>query len=130
MEKPTFSKEELEQKTISELLNLLSDAKRLKKASKIGYKDIRIIFQSEEEEGYMYEIKGSKQTYFLRIDYKNKALIHNCDDWMRRGMREYRLCKHFLRIFQEIYEKEAKEILIDLLLNTWSFLDSDDYLGY
>ncbi|NVM54009.1 MAG: hypothetical protein HWN66_09945 [Candidatus Helarchaeota archaeon] len=126
MDKPTFSKAELEQKDIHELLKLLSDIKRLQKARTLKYKDIRIIFQSEE--GYMYEIKGTKQTYFLRIDRKNRALIHNCEDWIRRGMRENKLCKHFDRIFQEIYEKEAKAILIDLLLNSWVFLDSDNYL--
>ena len=76
----------------------------------------------------MYEIKGTQQTYFLRIDRKNRVLIHNCEDWIRRQMREYKLCKHFGRIFQEIYETEAKEILIDLILHSWTFSDSDDYL--
>lgn len=126
MSNSPISKKELAQKDVRELLKLLMDNKRLQKARTLSYQDIRIIFQSEE--GYMYEIKGSKQSYFLRIDRKNKALVHNCEDWIRRGMRDYKLCKHFGRIFQEIYEKEAKEILIDLFLNPWAFLDSDDYL--
>ncbi|HUX99734.1 MAG TPA: hypothetical protein VMV49_09290 [Candidatus Deferrimicrobium sp.] len=126
MSKESISKEELEKKDIPALLNLFIDTKRLQKAKMIIYSDIRIIFQSEEE--YMYEIKGTKQTYFLKIDLRNKVLVHNCEDWVRRCMRDNLLCKHFGRIFQEIYPKDAKKILIDMCLNSWSFLDTDDYL--
>lgn len=126
MKNSSFKKAELNQKEISELLELLTDTKRLKKAETIKNSDIRLIFQSEE--GYMYEIKGKKHNYFLRIDCKNKVLIHNCEDWLHRGMRDYQLCKHFVRIFQLLYEKEAKKILIDLLLHPWILSDSDEYL--
>ena len=126
MKKHSYSREELEQKDRPDLLKLLSDEKRLQKARSIKFMNIRIIFQSEK--GYMYEIKGSKQTYFLRIDRRNRTLVHNCEDWLRRGLRDGIICKHFIRILHEIYEKEAKEIIIDLLLNDWTFVDSDDYL--
>ncbi len=126
MEPPTHSRRELEKKSILELLQLLTDEARLQKARGLKFQDIRIVFQTEE--GYMYEIRGAKNTYFLRIDRKNRALVHNCEDFLRRGLRDGLLCKHFTRIFQEIYEKEAKEILIDLLLNPWVYLDSDEYL--
>lgn len=76
----------------------------------------------------MFEIKGSKQTYVLKIDLKHKALIHNCEDWLHRGMQNYQLCKHYVRIFQELFEEEAKEIVTDVLVNSWAFVDSDDYL--
>ena len=121
-----MKREELEQKSIDGLLQELSDSKRLQKADTIKNADIRIVFQSEE--GYMYEIKGTKQSYFLKIDIKNKTLVHNCEDWLHRGMRDYKLCKHFIRIFQSIYKKEAKKILIDLILQPWAVSDSDDYL--
>ena len=121
-----MKREELEKKSIHDLLEELSDSKRLQKASTIKNTDIRIVFQSEE--GYMYEIKGTKQSYFLKIDIKNKTLVHNCEDWLHRGMRDGQLCKHFIRIFQSIYEKDAKKILINLILEPWVFSDSDDYL--
>ena len=121
-----MKREELEKKSIHDLIEELSDSKRLQKANTIKNTDIRIVFQSEE--GYMYEIKGTKQSYFLKIDTKNKTLVHNCEDWLHRGMRDYRLCKHFIRIFQLLFEKDAKKILIDLILQPWAVSDSDDYL--
>jgi len=126
MSKSQFSKDELKRKTVLQLLEILSDSKRLQKARTIKYTDFRIIYQTEE--GYMYEIQSSNQTYFLRIDRKNRVLIHNCEDWVRRCMMEHKLCKHFDRILQLIYEKDAKELLTDLYLNSWAFLDSDEYL--
>ncbi|MHA1650455.1 MAG: hypothetical protein ACTSYB_09680, partial [Candidatus Helarchaeota archaeon] len=87
MNTPSFQEDELDQKDVYDLLKLLTDAKRLKKAETIKNSDIRLIFQSED--GYMYEIKGKKHNYFLRIDWKNKVLIHNCEDWLHRGMRDY-----------------------------------------
>jgi hypothetical protein len=123
-----YTREELQSKKILELLQLIILPNRLSKASAMKRADIRIIFQ--DETGYMYEIKGSKQNYFLKIDRKNRALIHNCEDWLHRGMRHSQLCKHFGRIFQEMYAGDAKEILIDLILNRtdWLFLNSDEYL--
>ncbi|MFX1294444.1 MAG: hypothetical protein ACFFD2_06265 [Promethearchaeota archaeon] len=126
MNKVSISRESLEQKDIRQLLQLLSDSKRIQKAKTLYISDIKIIFQSDE--GYMYEIKGTKQTYYLRIDLKNKVLIHNCDDWVHRGLRNNKLCKHFIRVFQLLYDKEAKRILIDLILSPWIFSDSDTYL--
>ncbi len=126
MNNQTYTKEILEQKDISALLEILSDSKRILKAKTIKLSEIQIVFQSEQ--GYMYEFKGSKQTYILRIDLKNKVLVHNCEDFIRRGIRDYSLCKHFVKIFQILYEKEAKMILLDLLLHSWTLTDSDDYL--
>lgn len=126
MPESPISRETLEKKGIQELIKLISDPLRMQKARALNYTDIRTIFQSEE--GYMYEIRGKKQTYFLRIDRKNKALIHNCEDWIHRCVRDYKLCKHFIRIFQSIYENEAKEILIDLILQPWAFFETDDYI--
>lgn len=126
MSKAQFSKEELERKTVLQLLEVLSDSKRLQKARPIKYTDIRIIFQTDE--GSMYEIQSATQTYFLRIDRKNRVLIHNCEDWVRRCMIEHKLCKHCDRILQLIYEKDAKELLMDMCLHSWEFLDSDTYL--
>jgi hypothetical protein len=126
MSKAQFSRDELERKTILQLLEMLSDSKRIQKAKTIKYTDIRIIFQTDE--GRMYEIKSSTQTYLLRIDRKNRSLIHNCEDWVRRCIVEHKLCKHFDRIFQLLYEKDAKELLIDMCLYSWAFLDSDSYL--
>ena len=126
MDKTSYSREELAQKTVPELLRLLTDEKRLQKARAIKYTEIRIIFQSDA--GYMYEIKGSKESYFLRIDRKNRAIVHNCEDFLRRGIRDGILCKHCVRVLQEIYKKDAKEILIELLLNLWTYVDSDEYL--
>ncbi|MHA1267499.1 MAG: hypothetical protein ACTSRS_19850 [Candidatus Helarchaeota archaeon] len=121
-----FSRDELNQKNILQLISLLTDTKRIQKARSLKYRNISIIYQSSE--GYMYEIKGSHQSYFLKIDQKKRVLIHNCEDWIRRGIPEYQLCKHFVRIFQELYEKEAKALLIDLLLHPWTFTNSDAYL--
>ncbi len=126
MNNSSISRAELEEKDIPALLDLVTDAKRIKNAKSIKDLDIRIIYQSNE--GYMYEIKGRKSNYFLKIDCKNKVLVHNCEDWLHRGMRDYQLCKHFVRIFQILYEKEAKTILIDLILSPWSFLDTENYL--
>jgi hypothetical protein len=126
MNNSSITKAELEEKDIPALLNLITDPKRIKNAKTIKDLDVRIIYQSNE--GYMYEIKGRKSNYFLKIDCRNKVLVHNCEDWLHRGMRDYQLCKHFVRIFQILYEKEAKTILIDLILNPWSFLDSENYL--
>ncbi|MHA1359854.1 MAG: hypothetical protein ACTSRC_17195 [Candidatus Helarchaeota archaeon] len=121
-----LQKTDLESKDIPTLLEMLTDSKRIANAKRITTQDIRIVYLSDD--AYMYEIKGTKHNYFLKIDWKHKVLVHNCEDWLHRGMRDYQLCKHFVRIFQLVYEKEAKKILIDLILQPWRFADSEDYL--
>ncbi|MFW9770598.1 MAG: hypothetical protein ACFFBY_04870 [Promethearchaeota archaeon] len=54
-------------------------------------------------------VKGSKeQSYIIKVDLINKSLIHNCHDFQTRKSNEKRFCKHLIRIFLLLKEKDEK----------------------
>lgn len=54
-------------------------------------------------------VKGSKeQPYIIKIDLNNKSLIHDCHDFQTRKSKEKRFCKHLVRIFLLLKERDEK----------------------
>jgi len=53
-------------------------------------------------------VKGSKEeAYILKIDLNNKSLKHNCHDFQTRKSVEKKFCKHLVRLFLLLKERDV-----------------------
>ncbi|MFX1496861.1 MAG: hypothetical protein ACFFBH_05000 [Promethearchaeota archaeon] len=52
-------------------------------------------------------VRGSEdQPYIIEIDSNNKSIMHNCHDFQTRKSKEKRFCKHLVRLFLLLKEKD------------------------
>jgi len=101
---------------IEELLRILTDERRLKRAEAIESKLIKI-----EEQAYGY-VSAKVKDYTIIIDLEKRIIIHDCADWSRVGAR-LNFCKHVAALFLHLDEGHAREILQDVIRNRaqWTF---------
>lgn len=101
---------------IEELLRILTDERRLKRAEAIESKLIKI-----EEQAYGY-VSAKVKDYTIIIDLEKRIIIHDCADWSRVGAR-LNFCKHVAALFLHLDEGRAREILQDVIRNRaqWTF---------
>jgi len=58
------------------------------------------------------EVVGSKkETYLIEIDTKSKTLLHNCHDFETRRAENKKFCKHLVKLFLLLKEKNEKSIV-------------------
>ena len=74
-------------------------------------------------------VKGSKEeAYILKIDLHNKSVNHNCHDFQTRKSVEKKFCKHLVRLFLLLKEKD-KNLSSSFLkkiadeIDEWEFLN-------
>lgn len=113
-----ISLEKLPEK-IEELLAMLTDKTRLKRAKEIPRNLIEIREVSDQH------LSARIKDYNVIIDLEKRIIIHDCADWARLRV-SLSLCKHLNALFLNIDEKSAKKILEDLVMNRslWTFLET------
>jgi len=74
-------------------------------------------------------VVGSKEEpYLLKVDLNEKELKHNCHDFQARKAKEKKFCKHLIRLFLLLKEKDQK-IAVSFLkkisnnIEKWEFSD-------
>lgn len=74
-------------------------------------------------------VVGSKEEpYLLKIDLNEKELKHNCHDFQTRRAKEKKFCKHLIRLFLLLKEKDQK-VAVSFLkkisenIEKWEFSD-------
>ncbi len=74
-------------------------------------------------------VVGSKEEpYLLKIDVNEKELKHNCHDFQTRKAKEKKFCKHLVRLFLLLKEKDQK-VAVSFLkkisdnIEKWEFSD-------
>jgi len=74
-------------------------------------------------------VVGSKEEpYLLKIDLNEKELKHNCHDFQTRKAKEKKFCKHLIRLFLLLKEKDQKVAVTFLKkisdnIEKWEFSD-------
>ena len=69
------------------------------------------------------QLRSRVRDYIVNIDFKRKAIAHDCADWRRRKTAK-RLCKHVGKVLLAISEEKAQVLLRDLISNPdyWSLV--------
>ena len=106
---------ELDQKSVLELLFILSTKERVQRGVKISPHEVVIRIRDNIIEAKIREYK-------VLIDISKRVIFHNCADWAKIAVNK-QLCKHLVRIFTQIPEEKAKVILRDVITNIdkWQF---------
>lgn len=72
-------------------------------------------------------VRGSEdQPYIIEIDSNNKSIMHNCHDFQTRKSKEKRFCKHLVRLFLLLKEKDETSSVsllkkISVEIEEWDF---------
>ncbi|MCS7385357.1 MAG: DUF72 domain-containing protein [archaeon GB-1867-005] len=100
----------------SKLVQLFTDKRRLKRASKISIDEIVV------EEASPEMIRARVRDYIIIVDVEDKLLMHNCADFARVSVVK-QFCKHIARLFQVIPMDLSSRILKQMYndLNEWTF---------
>lgn len=87
------------------------------------------IIEFDVKKGKIYsEVKGSKEeSYFIEISSKEKTLRHNCHDFLTRRAEDKKFCKHLIKLFLLLNERNKEATLCFLKsisenINDWDFL--------
>ncbi len=74
-------------------------------------------------------VAGTKEeTYYIDIDINKKILKHNCHDFQARRAENKKFCKHLVKLFLVLKEKNEKDGVFFLnaiaeTINEWNFSD-------
>jgi uncharacterized protein YecE (DUF72 family) len=90
--------------SVADHLTRFTDTGRLARGENINNNDLEIIESSE------HLVKASLRGYYLEVDFNNRAIKHNCDDW-RKGADRKRICKHLVKLFLSLPPSKAMTIL-------------------
>jgi hypothetical protein len=113
----TFIQEGVAEKTeLEELLEILIDSGRLRRAREIKDETVKIIEVSNNA------VRASVKDYRVTVDFKNHRILHDCVDWSR-CIPQKQFCKHLGKIFLMLPELKSLEILQQIHndLNDWEF---------
>lgn len=99
-----------------ELLKILTNERRLRRAKQIEPRKIRVEELSETH------FQGYVKDYVIIIDLEKKLVIHDCADWAKIGTR-LRLCKHLAAFLLHLDRENSVRILQDIVRNKaqWTF---------
>jgi len=90
------------------LLKIFTDKSTLNRAAVIPNSHFKLIIFDPEVGIIRSEVKGSKEDqYSIEIDVKNNVLKHNCHDFITRRAENKKFCKHILKLFLLLYEKNS-----------------------
>lgn len=112
-----YSPKKTEELSLEQLLRLFLGPSRFGRISEIDDSLVSNVERSPEE------IKGKVKDYVVRINFKNRTILHDCQDW-RNNMATKMMCKHLGKFLQKIDEMSATDLLKDILKNKdrWSFV--------
>jgi HD superfamily phosphohydrolase YqeK len=108
------------QNYFEEKLRIFSDKKTLDRAKSISDDCIRIL-KIEKENGFIEaEVQGNKLVpYKLNFDITQKTsynfISHDCPDYLARKKPNNRFCKHIVKFFYLLYNKDS--VLANMFLN-------------
>lgn len=103
--------------SMTECLEFLLGGPRLRRARDISDRELRILRHDRRH------LNARIRAYDVRIDFKKKAIEHDCADWGRRKTGK-KLCKHLGKIMLAIPEEEAILLLRDIIAkpNSWQLI--------
>jgi len=109
------------------LLKVFTDKGTINRAVTVPNSNIKLIEFSTDKGIIKTEVKGSEgKLYIIEIDINKKILLHNCHDFETRRAQQKKFCKHILKLFLLLINKNltsAKFFLNDLAENIdkWNF---------
>lgn len=111
-----LSKSELERLDLDHLLERLLGTARFERAKALP--DALVSLSSLGND----VVSGKVKQYSVKIDMKNKIVVHDCDDWKRQS-KSRMMCKHLGKAFLILGDPTASEILRQILSekNRWTF---------
>jgi len=99
-----FMPEEINRMGFKDLLRILMDNRRIKRAK--GIKDEEVKLQEVTSD----HVKATVRRYNVAIDVSNRLILHDCADWSRCGPVK-QFCKHVGKVLMSMPEEEALSIL-------------------
>ncbi len=98
---------------IKELISILTDGTRLKRAMSIPDESVKVTRGDEI-------IEAMVRDYHIVVDLKRKVILHDCADWGRVSAAK-RFCKHVAKLMLTL--PEGAEIMKSIILdfNKWNF---------
>jgi len=113
---PKAPRRNIEELTIEQLLHIFLGGPRLYRAREI---DESLVSVTQEDSDV---IEGKVKNYLVRVDIKNRTILHDCQDW-RNNMASKNMCKHLGKFLMTLDEGKASEILRRVLSekDQWSF---------
>ncbi|MFX0026565.1 MAG: hypothetical protein ACFE8M_09105 [Candidatus Hermodarchaeota archaeon] len=111
------------------LLKSFTDKTTLNRAVSVSESAFNIKKVDLNEGLILGNVVGSKEEpYLFKIDLNEKELKHNCHDFQTRRAKEKKFCKHLIRLFLILREKDQK-IAVSFLrkisdnIEKWEFSD-------
>jgi uncharacterized protein YecE (DUF72 family) len=103
--------------SVADHLMRFTTTSRLGRAEKIGDAELTLKLNT----GRL--IQADIRSYTIEIDAEAKTLRHDCDDW-RKGKDQKRICKHVAKLFLNLPEGQAEDLLTEMWQNreSWRFL--------
>jgi len=116
---PTSARE-IDALSLQELLTIFLGPARLERAR--GMDDSLVSISQENSEA----IEAHVKEYVVRIDFSNRVIIHDCQDWLN-NMASKRLCKHLGKLLMILDDGKSRNILREVLRekDRWSFTSPD-----
>jgi hypothetical protein len=114
--KGTIPRRKIDEMPINDLLRLLMGDARFKRISEIDDSLVSIDKTTTEE------IEGTVKDYVVKIDTKNRSIVHDCEDW-RKNMASKRMCKHLGKFLVMLNKTRATALLREIVKNKdqWAF---------
>ncbi len=113
---PAATRKKADELSLKELLQMMLGPARFKRATEIDDLLVSILETKPDE------IHGKVKDYVVRIDIKNRKIMHDCQDW-RNNMASKNMCKHLGKFLTRLDEERATDLLRDVLKNKeqWTF---------
>lgn len=107
------------------LLKTLLDSGTMNRGISVPTDSIKITQQDIENGVIEAKISGTDE-YKLIIDIKSKTLVHDCQDFISKRIKNKKLCKHVVKLFLMIKDENeplSTKILKDIVenINNWDF---------
>jgi hypothetical protein len=111
------ARKKIEELSLDQLLKLFLGAARLERAREIE-NSLVIISEIGPE-----RIDAKVKDYIVKIDLKNRTILHDCEDW-RRNIDSKNMCKHLGKLFLSLNDQQTKDLLQGILKdkNQWKFI--------
>jgi len=97
-------------------LSKFADRARIERAKTIADDEIKILEHSNDR------IAAKIRDYEIVVNLGDRRILHDCPDWARES-RDKKFCKHVARLFYELPEREAVDIVKRISSETdrWEF---------
>jgi len=104
MELTAFMPEKIATMKLSDLLKVVMDDNRIKRANEIKDDEVSIEHASEDH------VKANVREYHVSIDVQQRLILHDCPDWSRSApVRQF--CKHVGKVMMSVPEDLSVKIM-------------------